>query len=253
MRFYLVLLVLCVSCMVAANYPFAPVVLLQLLYYGGPGLFWGPAWFKPVLFLTGVSLIVIILKYKKVKFGKEGIYFLIMILFMYISSRNALISRDLSIIYTLTVFKLFIAYIIFFNITINVKNFEKYFLFTNLIGSLYLCKSILYSYLIQDSGGRIDVAAGQGGGANYLAMVILMTLPFVIHFSFYEKNKYNIIFIGSFLILFFSVILTGSRAGFIAMLFIILIFLFRSSLNQKISIILFSITFGLVISFYIPD
>ena len=52
-----------------------------------------------------------------------------------------------------------------------------WFLWANVIGMVYNLKAILLGGLTGNE--RVDVAVGQGGGANYIAMIMSMSLPFL--------------------------------------------------------------------------
>ena len=94
------------------------------------------------------------------------------------------------------------------------------FLWTNVVGMIWSIKTILYLGIA--GGGvkedvRVDVGVGQGGGANYLAMILVMTLPlfFVKFLNGVRWEKRFSMLMGPIYVL--CVVLTGSRGGFLAL------------------------------------
>lgn len=93
------------------------------------------------------------------------------------------------------------------------------FLAAVLLGVVWLNKVVLLGWRAAGYSGdiRIDTAAGQGGGSNYLAWVLAATLPALVYKSIRSRGWLKVCAIGMSLVWIASIIATGSRGGFLCM------------------------------------
>jgi O-antigen ligase len=82
------------------------------------------------------------------------------------------------------------------------------------------------------SDDRVDVGVGQGGGANYIAMILTMTLPFLYMRTLNGRGWER--WVGALLAFLYliGIVLTGSRGGFLSLGAVALYMLFMS--NRKV-------------------
>jgi O-antigen ligase len=111
-----------------------------------------------------------------------------------------------------------------------------WFLWTNIFGMIYNFKAILWQGFHGDAIGedRVDVAVGQGGGANYIAMILTMSIPFlymrILNGSWNQWERWLALGLMPFYVI--GVVLTGSRGGFMSLVAVAFYMLARS--NKKL-------------------
>ncbi len=214
--------------------PFWGLVMLMAMYYFRPSIWGQPTWWAPVEWITIAVIIGWLLRERNFRFSLHAALGILLLLAMVLSSLFAVDSPDLSFDATVTVMKLVVYLVLFLNLVRTAKEVNA-FLWMNVIGMLWNVKTVL---VIGFFGGgltsdtRVDVPVGQGGGANYLAMIFVMGLP-LFYFKFLNGTRrerlLSLLFTPAWLL---CVVVTGSRGGFLALVIVALYLVLLS--NRKV-------------------
>ena len=231
MRLLLGYLFLCGGIGLIFRSPFSGIIIVSLYYFIRPE-FWGfPSNMSFSYVFTYATIISYILhvglRKETISANSTTCISVFFIFMLYLSSQNALVSKEISMAYFTNIFKLLIFMFLISNL-ISTEKRLNIFMWSLMLGTVYVIKEAVMLYIISRSL-RVDVQGAQQGGANYLAMLIAMTFPFLLFKLSSDSSKEKIlayIFIPFWL---WGLILTGSRAGFLAVLVVILLFLARSS------------------------
>ncbi|MFT7618969.1 MAG: O-antigen ligase [Planctomycetota bacterium] len=217
-----------------------------VMYYFRPDIWDQPSWWQPVFWLTLATIISWGIRAKTIRMPGIMLCAIAVIPGMVLSSLTAFKSQDVSMAATVVVIKLVIAMFLVVQLLRTMKDVLK-FLWMNVIANLWTLKSVV---LITATGGdasRANVAAAQGGGANYLAMTFVMALP-LLYFRYLHgspREKKFAFWLSPFML--FGIMGTGSRGGFLTMFIIMVLMAIRSKQLVKG----FSTIFVMVIFFYI--
>lgn len=96
--------------------------------------------------------------------------------------------------------------------------------------------------------GRAEVLVGTLGNANFLAMMLLMGLPFCL-FVIGSKPGFSLLKIACVITAVaapITIVATGSRGGLLTMLFMFLLYFFRLPASQKILAVVAALALGLI-------
>ena len=219
LRFIFMLLYSPVACGLGFARPFYGLVALVMMYYFRPEVWGAPGWFRPILWITISVAVGWILKVKSFRFtGLMGLSFLAL-LGMVASAVVAAYDTETAVAAVWIMAKVIIVGFLTLQLVDSARKVDI-FLWANIIGMLWNIKTILVLGLV--GGGvkedvRVDVGVGQGGGANYLAMILAMGLP-LFFVKFMEGKRWERRFsaiMGPIYVL--CIVLTGSRGGFLAL------------------------------------
>ena len=236
MRLVLTLAILPIVVVAALRRPFYGLLMIVIIYFARAPIWGAPEWLKPVVIMTGITLISFFLSEEK-KIGSPPIVSLnlLLIAFMFISSHYAVVDRSVAFEMTMDYCKLFIALYLTVHI---VDSFDKLktFYWVMIVGMLFLIRSAILQ-MITIGPDRVNNIGGQGGGANYFAMLIVTTIPFLF-FKIDSKNNIEKYVSYSLIPLWiFCLVLTGSRSGFLGLVVVSIYFFFIRGNKIKMSLI----------------
>ena len=189
---------------------------LFIMYYFRPDVWGAPTWFNPVEWITICCLAGWAIHARDVRTNLSLFLAGFLVLMMCVTSINAQASPEASWTSTNTIIKLIA---IQFLIIQTVRTWEhlNQFLWVNVIGNLWTLKSVMVQALSGGDEVRVDVTAGQGGGANYLAMLFVMSLPLFFFKWLYgspRERRWAMILAPLHV---FGVVGTGSRGGYLSL------------------------------------
>lgn len=223
LRLLLMYMIVPIGIIVILFRPFWGAVMLSLMYFMRPQIWGMPDWMQPVLFFSIAIMVALAIRYRQIKFPLSVVLALGMLAMMTVSSFLAVASSAVSFDQNITVLKLILAMVFMVNFVRTPKEMTI-LLWTFVVGILWMNKAAIVYYLttgVQQVGG----IGGQSGDSNYLALCITMTLPFLIVKASSTHKLEKLIAMGLSGIWLFALILTGSRAGFVALL-VTAVFLF---------------------------
>lgn len=216
LRFLFMLMYTPAACVVSIWRPFYGLLMLVFLYYFRPDIWNAPSWFRPILFITIACLIGWAVHVRKFRFHPIMAVSIGCLLGALASALFANADREVALEGTWVLTKLMIVQFLTLQLVDTPRKINQ-FLWANVAGMLWNLKTII---VVGAGGGdleRVNVAVGQGGGANYLALVLIMMMPFfAMRFQFGTKREKSFIFL---LFPFYVVgaVFTGSRGGIVQM------------------------------------
>lgn len=204
---------------------------LIFLYYFRPDVWGTPDWFQPVYWISVACIVGWAIHARDLRITPSIVVASLLLLTMIVSSFTAVRSREASFGVTTVILKLIV---MMFLVTQLVRNIEdlKRFLWVNIFGNIWNTKSVIVSTIAGGGSARVDVGSGQGGGANYLAMIFAMGLP-LLFFRFINGARWErraAFCIAPLYIV--SIVGTGSRGGFLTV-FCVMVFLIWKS-NRRV-------------------
>ncbi len=203
-----------------------------VMYYFRPDIWDQPSWWQPVLWLTVATMVSWGMRAKTVRMPGIMLCAIAVIPGMLLASLTAFKSEDASMAATVVIMKLIIAMFLVVQLLRTPKDILT-FLWMNVIANLWTLKSVV---IITAGGGdasRANVAAAQGGGANYLAMTFVMALP-LLYFRYLHgssRERKFAFWVAPFML--FGIMGTGSRGGFLTMFIIMILMSIRSKQKAK--------------------
>jgi O-antigen ligase len=234
LRFAFMLVATPAACLLGILRPFWGLLALVFLYYFRPDVWSAPNWFRPQMWIT-VSVAIGWLIHVRTFRVHILLGFALLVLLGHLGSAlNAVVRMDTALDMVTVLAKLIIVQFLAIQLVDTPRRLNM-FLWTNVLGMVWNLKTILYLGLFSTGVTedlRVDVGVGQGGGANYLAMILVMFLPFLmIRFQNGSAKER----LGSMVLIpvtMLCIVLTGSRAGFLATGLTVLVMLFIS--NRKL-------------------
>ncbi len=227
LRFLFMLMYTPTACAVSLWRPFYGLLMLVFLYYFRPEIWNAPTWFRPILFITVACLIGWAMHVRTLRFHPLMAVSLACLLGTLAGALMAKGDREVALGATWILTKLMIVQFLTMQLVDTPKKINQ-FLWANVSGMLWNLKTII----VTGAGGgdleRVNVAAGQGGGANYLALVLIMMMPFFAmrfqHGS--RREKMFILVLFPFYVL--GAVFTGSRGGILQMMAVMSYLIFKS-------------------------
>lgn len=216
---------------ISVTRPFIGLLMLVSMYYFRPDIWAKPSWLREVMYITLAVIVGWLLNMKRLRWSGLMTLAVFSLLGMVIASAlgpsSSAGSRD-AWYKTYQVFKMIVVMFLVLQLVDTPKKFTM-FMWANVFGMIWNVKTILVLGLSGgnfDTAVRVDVGVAQGGGANYLAMVLAMTLPFfqvrLLEGRPWER-RYALLMSPLYIL---CIIFTGSRGGFLSMfaagLFVIL-------------------------------
>jgi len=207
--------------------------------------------------LIGIVLAIIFiirrLKSNKMSFPYESIFLLIFI-FISLNSYFWAYYPETAITRSITLFQLFILYLITFNTFVNknenfYNNFYKLIIFSGLVISLYVIRN-LFSLNSISKLTRISIA--EEVDLNQLASFLLSPFFLSFHWVLIKSKKYAIFMLP----ISFAIILTQSRAALLVLIITIIIYFFLNGIiktNLSIRQFILGIILFMIAIWIIPN
>lgn len=207
-----------IACVIGLWRPFYGLLCLIFLYYFRPDIWNMPGWFRPIQWITISVGIGWIARTRTIRFNAIMGFSLFLLLAQLASAIAAHSSQDEALSAVNTISKLMIVQWLTLQLVDTPKKLNQ-FLWANIFGMLWNMKIVMVVGLRGGGGDdfRVNVAVGQGGGANYLAMIFVMFMPFLFlrwqSGARWEK-RWALFFIPVVLL---CIVFTGSRGGLLAL------------------------------------
>lgn len=249
LRFVLMLLLSPLGMLTGILRPLWGVYWLVFFYHFRPDVWNAPGWFQPVMWISVCSIIGWMLQAKDLRLTAPLILAILLILSMVVSSITARASTEASFSCTVIIIKLVTVMFLLVQLVRTFKDFYQ-FLWWNVIANLWNTKSVVVLTLVAADVSRVDISTGQGGGANYLAMIFVMGLPlFYFRYLYGTRMEKNAaLLITPFYIV--AMVGTGSRGGFLT-LFVIMLYLIARSKNFLVGVFCMAVV-GAVLALVTP-
>lgn len=253
LRFAFMLVATPAACLLGVLRPFWGLLALVFLYYFRPDVWSAPDWFRPQMWITVSVAIGWLIHVRTFRVHVLLGLALLVVLGHLGSALNAVVRMDTALDMVTVLSKLIIVQFLAMQLVDTPRRLNM-FLWTNVLGMVWNLKTILYLGLFSTGVTedlRVDVGVGQGGGANYLAMILVMFLPFLmIRFqSGSVKERFGAMVLIPLIML--CIVLTGSRAGFLATGATVLVMLLIS--NKKFLGIVTAGALALIFVVAMPD
>jgi O-antigen ligase len=229
LRFLYMLLTTPIACAFGLWRPFVGLLSLIFLYYFRPDIWNMPKWFRPIQFITISVGLGWLMRAKSFRLDSTMGFSLFLLLAQLASAVMAVRSSDTAFTAVETLAKVMtVQWLTLQLVTTSAQ--VNLFLWANIFGMLWNMKTVMVVGLRGGGDGdfRVNVAVGQGGGANYLAMLFVMFLPFLL-IRFQTGRKWERMWsLGLIPIILMCIVFTGSRGGFLALGVVLLHAIVRS-------------------------
>lgn len=207
------------ACLLGVFRPFWGLLCLVFLYYFRPDIWEAPDWFRPLMWITVSVAVGWALQVRTFRTHLLLAFSVAVLIGHLISALNAVASVEDSLNLVNVLAKLIIVQFLTMQLVDTPRKLNV-FLWMNILGMVWNIKTILYLGFI--GGGvtedlRVDVGVGQGGGANYLAMILVMMLPFLFMKFQTGRARERTVSLVLIPLVLLCIVLTGSRAGYLAM------------------------------------
>ncbi len=250
LRFLFMLLYTPTACAVSIWRPFYGLLMLVFLYYFRPDIWDAPDWFRPILFITIACLVGWGLNVRSFRFHPIMGVSIACLLGTLAGALFSAGNTDVALTGTWTLTKLMIVQFLTMQLVDTPRKINQ-FIWANVAGMLYNLKTII---VIGATGGdleRVNVAVGQGGGANYLALVLIMMLPFfAMRFqSGSRRERLFIVVLLPFYVL--GAVFTGSRGGILQMAAVMSYLILKS--KKKLAGFSVATACGIIVLLALPE
>ncbi len=257
LRLILIILALPFAFVLSVLRPFLGALLLVILYFFRPDIWNAPIFIQRYVFWLTLAVFLgwLFRRKERIIFSLNIKLSLILLGLMVLSSFTAVASSTISFQDNIKVLKIFVFMFLLINLLTSYKRINIT-MWIIMIGVLYYVKVILVKYFIYGAaseGIRVNAPGlGQSGGANYLAMMLCMTFPFLFCKLMEGEKKEKIVSLIALPLWIISLVATGSRSGFlsIGVMLFILIFLYRKKLSVWIMAILGGVSASVLIPSY---
>lgn len=206
-----------VAVMLGLLRPFWGLCMLCFLYFFRPGIWSAPDWFRPWNWITLAVSVGWLLNAKTIRFHPiMGCALLFVLAYAY-AGYNARVTSEVGIAATITIAKLIWIMWLTLQLVDTRKKVEAFF-WANFLGMLWNLKTVLYEGISSGGQARVNVGIGQGGGANYIALIVNLFIPFLFMKLMYGKTskekKFAIFMLPLWML---SLVFTGSRSGLLGL------------------------------------
>jgi putative inorganic carbon (HCO3(-)) transporter len=213
-----------------ALYPYVGLFAQIWLYFRPFPIWGGPEYLRPIFLVTVCTITFFLLHYvlikkARIKFPLECKVASVLLLLMVLSSFFAVHSTGESFSQNLKFLKILAFYFLIVNLVSSKKKFNAFVWFIIICSSIVALQAIrAYRYYGFD---RIDNVGGVHSGANFLAAILVLTVPLIFQ-KLNSRNIYEkIIAIGLTPAFIMGIILTGSRSGTLGLLAVLVLLALR--------------------------
>ncbi len=233
LRFIAMLLYTPVACGMAVFRPYWGLILLVAMYYFRPDIWDQPTWFRPQMWLTVAVGVGWLTHLKTFRFNLLMLLGTLVVGLGFGTSFFAAVDPVYSYDASIVVMKVAVLMLFTVNLVDTSEKLQHFF-WANVLGMLWNLKTILITGI---GGGeiraqRVDVGVGQGGGANYIAMILAMTVPILYMRILNGRGRERTMAIMLIPLYILGLVVTGSRGGFLSAAAVALFLLCTS--NKKI-------------------
>ena len=250
LRFIFMMMYTPTACAVSIARPFYGLLMLVFLYYFRPDIWNAPNWFRPILWITIAVSIGWGLRVRNFRFHPIMAVSLLVLLGTIASSMFASGNREVALAGTWILTKLIVVQFLTLQLVDTPQKIRQ-FVWANVFGMLWNLKSIIVIGVRGGDVERVNVAVGQGGGANYLALVLIMSMPFLA-MRFQNGMRREKLFIGvlfPFYIL--GAVFTGSRGGILQLIAVMGFLVLKS--NKKLVGMSIATMAGIIVLLFLPQ
>ncbi len=250
LRFIFMILYTPTACAVSIARPFYGLLMLVFLYYFRPDIWNAPNWFRPILWITIAVAIGWGLRVRNFRFHPIMAVSLLVLLGTIASSMFASGNREVALAGTWILTKLIVVQFLTLQL-VDTPQKVRQFVWANVFGMLWNLKSIIVIGVRGGDVERVNVAVGQGGGANYLALVLIMSMPFLaMRFqNGMRREKLFISVLFPFYIL--GAVFTGSRGGILQLIAVMGFLVLKS--NKKLVSMSIATMAGIIVLLFLPQ
>lgn len=253
LRFAFMLVTTPTACGIALWRPFWGLICLVFLYYFRPEVWNAPTWFRPIFWITVAVAVGWATRERVFRWHPLMSLSIAVLIGHLASSMTAVDDPNRALDCTITLSKLIVVQFLAIQLVDTPKKVSLY-LWANVLGMIWNTKTVLYLGLTGagvTEDMRVDVGVGQGGGANYLAMIFVMFLPILIMKFQNGSRRERTLSIMLLPLMTLCVVFTGSRSGFIGVGAVMLHQLFRS--NRKVLGFVSIVVMAVVGYLFTPD
>lgn len=218
LRFAFMIVATPTACAIALWRPFWGLLCLVFLYYFRPEIWEAPEWFRPIFWITVAVGVGWATRERKLRWHPALTLFVLLLFALFASGLQAVFDAPAAVDAVIVVGKLMVAGFLTFQLIDSAQKLS-WFLWANVLGMIWNMKTVL----VQGITGvgvtedvRVDVNVGQGGGANYLAMIFVMFMPILLSKFQDGTRRERRLAIGLLPLMTLCLIYTGSRSGFLA-------------------------------------
>jgi hypothetical protein len=246
LRFFFMLLFTPIACAIAVRRPFHGLLALVAMYYFRPEIWDAPTWFRPQLLLTVAVGVGWIVNMKEFRWDSLATLAAMTVVGFFATSFFATDDPGVAYDGAVVLAKLVVVMIFTLNL-VDTPQKMRSFLWANVLGFVYNLKSVYVTGLTgNEIQTRVDVGVGQGGGANYIAMIC--AIAFAICYVRFEEGARRERWLAAFMVgaYLLALVLTGSRAGILAVGVVGGYFLLRSILQGSKRAVGGAVTLGVL-------
>ena len=228
--------------------PFVGLLMLVFLYYFRPEVWGAPDWFRPIQFITLSVTAGWFMSVRTFKMPTIMVAAALTILAIVGSAFSPAANREAALAGASVLAKIVLVMFLTVQLVDSPKRINQ-LLWINVVGMIWNLKTILVSSM--ESLERVNVGVGQGGGANYLAMVLVMQLPFLAMKTQYARGRERIFAFILAPVYVLCLVKTGSRSGLLALAVVVALIILRSR-QRLVGVALSTILVGIVLIFLPP-
>ncbi len=207
-------------------FPWVGVAAVVVLYYVRPSIWGAPAWLTPVSILTATTIAALLLHRLRgrcrLRFPPVAVGMTLLVVSAWLSARGAAVSPALAAARVETYLKCAVFALLVLHLVDDAQKLNR-LAWAVVLGTLWLVKSALY-LAVTAHPERVDSIGGQGGGANFLALTLVVSLPLLLEKAQGGRGAERLAAFALLPLWFAAMILSGSRGGFLAMAFVLLLF-----------------------------
>lgn len=219
LRVVIMLIMLLAGFFLSLRWPFWGVLLVAFWYFFRPEM-WGAEFaIRPVFWWTLAAVIGYFLSSDADKSARNAWWLLGMLALMALSTAYGYDVRQDSWDRLWVITKLFAFCFLVLKVCDSPRRIAA-FMVALLLGCLWISKAVLYGWAAQrySADARVDKLVAQGGGANYIALLFVITLPLlVLGFLRASDKRLKIACLAGVGLWIASILATGSRGGFLGL------------------------------------
>jgi probable O-glycosylation ligase (exosortase A-associated) len=210
--------------------PAAGVSLLAVLYYVRPSIWGAPEWLRPVELLTIAALAGLLLSRARgrlsLRLPGTAVLGLLLVGSAFLSAHLAAVSPALATERAVVYAKCAVTGLLVLHLFASPDGLRR-FAWCVVAGTLWLVKSAVVLWFSAHPD-RVDTIGGQGNGANFLALMIVLSLPILLVMIRSGRRIERLAALALLPLWVFSLAISGSRGGFLAAAAVALLFVAAS-------------------------